>query len=60
MKDFLSASGVQATFDAAVAAMARKDYALVDRLTAGLAETTGQGDFDTVYGAIYATYLERK
>lgn len=60
MDDFLSISGARTTFNSAVAAMARKDYGLVDRLAMSLAESTGQGDFDVVYGAIYAAHLERK
>lgn len=60
MLEFFSVSGAQTTFRNAVAAMARKDYKLVDALTLQLADSTGQGDFDAAYGAVYAAYLESK
>lgn len=60
MDDFLSISGARTTFDNAVSAALRGNWALVDSLASRLAESTGQGDFDVVYGAVYAAYLERK
>lgn len=60
MDEFFSISGAQTTFNAAVAAMARKDYVMVDRLVMGLAESSAQGDFDVVYGAVFAAHLDRK
>lgn len=60
MDEFLSISGAHTSFNAAVAAMVRKDYTLVDHLAAGLAASTAQGDFDVVYGAIWTAYMDRK
>lgn len=60
MDAFFSNSGARTTFESAVQAAQRGDWVLVDSLALSLADSTGQGDFDTVYGAVYATYLERK
>lgn len=35
-------------------------WTAADALALSLADATAQGDFDTVYGAAYATYLEQK
>lgn len=60
MDEFFSVSGVRETFASAVRAAKRGDWALVDSLAMQLADSTGQGDFDAVYGAVYATYLDSK
>lgn len=60
MDEFFSVSGAKATFASAVRAAHRGNWALVDSLSMQLADSTGQGDFDAVYGAVYATYLESK
>lgn len=58
MDAFLSVSGAQTTFQNIVSAMGRADWKLADALTAQLADSTGQGDFDAVYGAAYAVHRE--
>lgn len=60
MDEFFSISGARETFNSAVRAALRGDWNLVDTLSLQLADSTGQGDFDAVYGAVYATYLDRK
>lgn len=60
MDEFFSISGARTTFANAVSAAARGDWNLVDALALQLADSTGQGDFDTVYGAVYAAYRHSK
>lgn len=60
MDEFLSISGARTTFQSTVNAMKRGDWNLADSLALRLAESTGQGDFDVVYGAAYAVYRESK
>ena len=60
MNEFFSVSGARTTFESAVSAALRGNWTLVDTLSLQLADSTGQGDFDAVYGAVYATYLDRK
>lgn len=60
MSEFFSTSGAATTFDSAVQAALRGNWVLVDSLAMSLADSTAQGDFDAVYGAVYATYLGRK
>jgi hypothetical protein len=43
-----------------VNAMLRGDWSLADYLTQRVAEASAQDDFDAVYGAAYATYLDQK
>jgi hypothetical protein len=59
MDQYLSTSGARTTFASAVAAAGRGAWALVDTLCLALADSTGQGDFDVVYGAVYATHISR-
>jgi hypothetical protein len=40
--------------------MARGMWKAADALVLSVAEASAQGDFDVVYGAAYATYLEQK
>lgn len=40
--------------------MAKGMWTAADSLALSVADATAQGDFDTVYGAAYATYLEQK
>lgn len=56
--EFYSVSGARETFASGVRAMARGDFATADRLATSLADSTAQGDSDTVYAAMYATYRE--
>jgi hypothetical protein len=60
MDAFFSNSGARTTFENAVQAAVRGDWGLVDSLAMSLADSTAQGDFDAVYGAVYATYRDRK
>lgn len=43
-----------------VNAMHRGAWKVADSLAASVADATCQGDFDAVYGAAYATYLEQR
>ena len=43
-----------------VNAMHKGLWKTADSLAASVASATAQGDFETVYGAAYATYLEQK